>query len=175
MSTNVLSGEQSNTKIVAVFKTKHAAELCAQTLKEHGLDPNQFDIIAPHEAHYDRKLEPEEQGVRRTAVKAHVRLGLAGFVIGWVIWGGLYLAKVDLIVSSPLLSLIPMLFVGAVAGLVWGGVVTMRPDHQMVIQTVDSAVEEGLWSLVIHSRNSEQTHVVRQTLSDLNIETTRSL
>ena len=88
------------------------------------------------------QLEPEEQGIQRTAVKAHVRLGLAGFVLGWLIWGGF---------------------------------VTMRPDQEVVIQEVETAVHEGHWSLVIHSRSSEQTHTITQTLSDLNIEIARSL
>lgn len=175
MNTNVLSGEQSNTKIVAVFKTKRAAEQCAQVLQQHGLDPNQLDVVGPNESHYDRKLEPEDQGVKRTAVKAHVRLGLVGFIIGWLIWGGLYFMGNTLVTSGPFTSLIPIVFVSTVAGLLWGGAVTMRPDHQTVVQTVDSAVHEGLWPLIIHSRSGEQTHLVRQTLSDLNIETTRSL
>ena len=175
MGTNILSGEESNTKIVAVFQNNQAAERCAQVLREKGVDPNQYEIIAPHETHYDRKLEPEEQGIQRTAVKAHVRLGSAGFVLGWLIWGGLYLAGVELISSTPGRSLIPILFFSTAAGLMWGGFVTMRPDQEVVIQEVETAVHEGHWSLVIHSRSSEQTHTITQTLSDLNIEIARSL
>ena len=59
MSTNMLSGEQSNTKLVAIFKSKQGAEQCAGQLQELGLDSNQLAIIAPQEKHCSRKLEPE--------------------------------------------------------------------------------------------------------------------
>lgn len=175
MNTNVLSGEQSNTKIVAVFKTKSAAEECAQKVQEKGLDPNQFDIVAPNEEDYDRKLEPESQGVKRTAIKAHVTFGIAGLIFGAVLWAILYFLDIAFIKSAVASSLIAFLFFATAGGLLLGGFITMRVDHQVVIQEVDTAVHEGHWALVMHPRTAEQTHVISQTLSDLGIDSARSL
>ncbi|GAA5087135.1 hypothetical protein GCM10023337_07270 [Paenalcaligenes hermetiae] len=175
MSTNMLSGEQSNTKLVAIFKSKQGAEQCAEQLQQRGFDSNQLAIIAPHEKHYSRKLEPEQQGVKRTAIRSHVVLGAAGFVLAWLIWGGLYLAGVELIVSSPIKSLIPILFFCTAGGLMLGGFVTMRVDHQAVIQEVDEAVDEGYWSLVMHSRDHQQTKRIEAFLKDQQIEFNRTL
>lgn len=175
MTTNVLSGEQSNTKIVAVFKTKNAAEECAQKIQEKGLDPNQFDIVAPNEEDYSDKLEPEDQGVKRTAIKSHVVFGVLGLIFGAVLWGVLYYLDVTLLKSAPIVSIIAFLFVAASGGLMLGGFITMRVDHQVVIQEVDTAIHEGHWALIMHSRNTHQTHLITQTLSDLGIDSARSL
>lgn len=174
MTANILSGEQSNTKMVAVFNSKQAAEDCAKTLKEQGLDPNQLDIVAPNEHHYDRKLEPEELGVKRTAVKAHTRLGILGLVLGCLAWAILYALALPMFRTAPISSLIAFVFVATSAGLILGGFVTMRADHQVVIQEVNEAVHEGLWALLIHSRSREQTHKITQILDDLDVETVRS-
>ena len=119
MTANVLSGEQSNTKIVAVFKTKSAAEECAQKIQEKGLDPNQFDIVAPNEEDYSDKLEPEDQGVKRTAIKSHVLFGVLGLIFGAVLWGVLYYLDIPIIKSEPISSIIAFLFVAASGGLMF--------------------------------------------------------
>lgn len=175
MTTNLISGEQSNTKIVAVFKTKQAAEDCAKKMQEHGLDTTQFDIVSPHEKNYQRKLEPEGQGIKRTGIKAHATFAILGFVLGWVLWGVLYFLEFNSIKNAPIASLSAFLFFLTCAGLMIGGFITMRVDQQVVIQTVDTAVKKGHWSLLIHSRSHEQTHAVTQALSDLGIDSVRSL
>lgn len=174
MNTNVLSGEQSNTKIVAVFNTKLAAEECAQKIQEKGLDPNQFDIVAPNEEGYDRKLEPESQGVKRTAIKAHLTFGVLGLVFGAIVWAILFFLDLAFIKSALISGLIAFLFFGTVAGLLLGGFITMRVDHQVVIQAVDTAVHEGHWSLVMHPRDREQAQLMTQSLSELGIDSVRS-
>lgn len=175
MSTNVLSGEQSNTKIVAVFKTEAAAKACAQKIQEKGLDPNQFEIVAPNEKNYSDKLEPEDQGVKRTAIRSHILFGIIGLIVGAVLWGILYYLDFALIKSAPIISLIAFLFVAVSGGLMFGGFITMRLDHQVVIQTVDTAIHENHWALIMHSRTPEQTHVITETLGDLGIDNVRSL
>lgn len=175
MTTNVISGEQSNTKIVAIFKTKEAAEDCAKKIQEYGLDSTQFDIVSPTDRDYDRKLEPEGQGIKRTGIKAHATFGIIGFVIGLALWGAFYFMGYDLIKNTPIGSLAAFLFILTCFGLMMGGFITMRVDQQGVIQTVRTAVKEGNWSLLIHSRSHQQTQDVTQALTNLGIDSVRSL
>lgn len=175
MNTNVISGEQSNTKIVAIFKTKQAAEDCAKKIQEQGLDPTQFDIVSPTDKDYDRKLEPEGQGIKRTGIKAHATFAILGFVLGLALWAAFYFLDYNLIKNVPIGSLSAFLFIATCGGLMIGGFITMRVDQQGVIQTVRTAVQDGNWSLLIHSRSHHQTHAVSQALSDLGIDSVRSL
>ena len=175
MSTNAISGEQSNTKFLAVFDTEAELEQCRIALEQVGYDPNQLATIAPHERRYSRKLEPESQGVFRTAIKAHTLFGLIGFALGFALWGGLYISGLPLIASSPIVSLIPFLFVLTSAGLLLGGFMTLRPDHLLVIQGVKSAKRAGRWSLVVHSRNATQTVQVEQWFDTAGVPVVHSL
>lgn len=47
MSTSIISGEQSNTKFLAVFATEAELDHCRVALQQDGIDPNQVVSIAP--------------------------------------------------------------------------------------------------------------------------------
>lgn len=175
MSTNAISGEQSNTKFLAVFDTEAELEQCRIALEQAGYDPNQLAVITPGERHYGRKLEPEAQGIFRTAIKAHTLFGLIGFALAIAIWGGLYLAGIPIIVASPLISLVPFVFILTSVGLLLGGLITFRPDQLVVIQGVKSAQRAGRWSLVVHSRNATQSVQVQQWFDTAGIPVVHSL
>ncbi len=174
MSTSLLSGEQSNTKFLAVFETQAELEHCRAALEQEGYDPNQLAIIAPDEKQYSRKLEPETKGVARTAVRSHVLFGGLGLLVGIVLWVSMFASEVEFIVASPVLSLVPFLFVGVSAGLLLGGFFTLRPDHLIVIDGVKQAQKQGHWSLVVHSRNANQKAQLEQWFKAADIHVVHS-
>lgn len=49
------------------------------------------------------------------------------------------------------------------------------PSHQAVIQEVDEAVDESYWSLVMHSRDHQQTKRIEAFLKDQQIGFNRTL
>lgn len=175
MSINAISGEQTSTTFIVVCESEADTTHLAALLEQQGLDTNQYDVISPNEKKYSRKLEPETTGVAKTAIKAHAVFGGIGFVIGLGIWGILRLSHIELIESSPWLVLIPLLFFSTIAGLMVGGLITLRPDHQLAIQTVKNARKKGQWSMVIHSRNSHQSDFLMQELTKANIHFVRTL
>lgn len=175
MSTNPISGEQSNTKFLAVFDTQAELEQCKTALEQTGYDPNQITVVAPHDRRYSRKIEPESKGIFQTAIRAHTLFGILGFLVGLGLWAGLYWSGIPMIVSSPVVSVIPFLFVFTSGGLLLGGFLTLRPDHLMVIQGVKEAKRQGRWSLIVHSRNATQTVQVEEWFKTANISAVRSL
>ncbi|HJD44447.1 MAG TPA: hypothetical protein H9906_05375 [Candidatus Paenalcaligenes intestinipullorum] len=175
MSTTVLSGERSNTKFLATFKTREQAEHYQAELTAQGYTPQQITIIGPNEQRYGRKIEPESRGIFHTALRAHGVLGVAGFIVGLLIWGALYLAQFPAIYSSPVFSLIPFVFIFTALGLMLGGAFTLRPDHQLVIQGIKNAQAAGEWSLIVHSRSSDQSEQLEHWFALNHIEVARSL
>lgn len=168
--------EKATTKVAAIFDTEVAASTTAARVKDAaGLQATQVLLIEPYEKNYAKKLEPEMQGVARTAVRAHLVLGLAGLVAGALIWIALYSAEVEAIRTTPGLSALAFLFFGAIAGMLLGGLVTARPDHQLVVQRVQTATGEGRWSLVIHPRDATQCDAVIATLADTDADVARSV
>jgi len=171
-----LFGETATTKIGAIFQSEQTALDAAASIKaDAGLQPDQVRIVHPFEGGYDRKLEPEVRGVARTAVRSHLILGAAGLLVGLAACAVLFMAGVAAIVSSPMFSLGAFLFFGAIGGLLLGGLVTARPDHQWVIQRVQDAAKTGQWALVIHPRNPTQCDAVLRVLSELDVAPIRSI
>jgi len=172
----MLFGERATTKVAAIFNTESAAASAAATLHaETGIQAAQLRLIKPHEKDYSKKLEPETRGVARTAVRAHLGLGLAGALIGLIAWSLVYASGLPAVVSSPKTSVIAFIFFAAVAGMLLGGLITARPDHQIVIQRVQSATQEGQWSLVVHPRTPKQCDAVLAVLMRLGPEIVRSI
>ncbi len=168
--------EKATTKVAAIFDTEVAASTTAARVKDAaGLQATQVLLVEPYEKDYAKKLEPETQGVARTALRAHLVLGLAGLVAGALIWIALYSAEIEAIRTTPGLSALAFLFFGAIAGMLLGGLVTARPDHQLVVQRVQIAAGEGRWSLVIHPRDAAQCDAVIATLAETDADVARSV
>lgn len=171
-----LFGERATTKLVAVFDTAAAAEDAAERLRS-GADLNlgQVRILVPGDSHFDIKVEPEPAGVARTAVRTHVVGGAVGLLVGVALWLVLFATRLDLVRGSPWASAVAVVFFLTMAGLLLGGLLTLRPDHQVLITRLRSALESGKWCLVIHPRSPEECDKVEALLSRTGVQTMRSV
>jgi len=176
MTWQVLFGERATTKIAAIYETRDAASAAAQTLsRQAGLEGSQWSLVAPHEKGFARKLEPETKGIARTGVRAHLVLGAIGLLAGVVFWAFLYGVSIAYIVSSPAASAAVIISFATILGMMMGGLVTARPDHQIVILKVRQAAEKGKWSLVLHPRNPEQCDALMKELSEAGADVARTV
>lgn len=176
MVLQALFGEKATTKLAAFFDSQQQLDAVSHELRRvGGLQNPQLWVVRPHDSGFDRKLEPETQGVARTAVRAHLLLGAAGLGFGLILWGILYAMGVPAIRSSPYYSGGAIVAFAAVGGLLLGGLVTARPDHQIVIQAVERATQAGRWSLVVHPRDEAQCKSAEAVLGAANAEIVRSL
>lgn len=155
--TSPVTGELSNSKLAAVFPHEGAARAAAQALSATlSLGPTQVQVITPTEQHPGRKLEPESSGIWRTIVIAHVRLGIVGAVAGVLLFAVLYAMGFAFIVNSPVAAGLSLLFFGAVAGLMLGGLVSLRPDHDLYVEAARDAMAEGNTTVVVHAFSADQ-------------------
>src|SRR5690606_21043201 len=130
---------------------------------------------APEEKGFARKLEPETQGIARTGVRAHLILGAMGLLAGVALWVLLYSLPIAYIAASPVASAAVIIGFATILGMMMGGLVTARPDHQIVILKVRQAAEQGKWSLVLHPRDPEQCDVLMKELSESGVEVVRTV
>ena len=85
--TSPITGELSNSKLAAVFADEGSARAAAQFVSAAlSLGQAQVQVITPTEPHPGRKLEPESQGIWRTIIIAHMRLGIVGAVFGLLVF-----------------------------------------------------------------------------------------
>jgi len=174
--TSPIIGELSNSKVAAVFANEADARAAAQAVASAlSLGSAQVQVITPAEPHPGRKLEPESRGIWRTIVVAHVRLGIVGVVVGLLAFAALYAAGLPLIVNSPVAAALALLFFGAVAGLMLGGLVALRPDHDRYVEAARDAMESGNTTVVVHAFSGEQADQAADLLRAQGGEVTATL
>lgn len=175
MTASPLSAEAASTKIAALFDTKSAASNAAERVcYEAHLRRGQVRLVHPYEAHFGRKLEPENDGIVRTAIRSHLMMGALGVVIGLAIVGILHRQGIEAVTQSPGPAAGAAIFLGLVFGMLLAGLATARPDHQLVITPVREAVQHGRWALLVHPTTSEQCNETLRALRNTTAEVLRT-
>jgi hypothetical protein len=64
---------------------------------------------------------------------------------------------------------------GAFAGGMAGGLLTLRPDHALVIRQIRSALKQGRWAVVVHPRDGGRADAACATLQAAGAAPLRSL
>jgi len=157
-------GENYSHKISAEFDSRMAADNAAESLKFAGIPLAQIQVIKPNDPHMARKVEPEMQGIARSLVKAHVMFGLIGLVVGLVTAALLVTIGPAVTRSSPLMTFIALGFLCTVLALLLAGVVSLRPDHDLLIEKARTATNTGRWTVVAHCDSVEQQEQAKTTM-----------
>ncbi len=176
MSNNPVTGEVSNSKVAAVFASRGIARSAAdEMIAELSLQPAQVKLIGPGTADVGIKLQPEGGGILRTIVTAHLKLGIAGAVLGLLVVAVMFGLDVRFVSSSPLAAGLSAVAFGAVAGLLLGGLVSLRPDQDAYMNATREAAAEGRTTVVVHALSTEQRALAARFLSTQGAEVTQSL
>jgi hypothetical protein len=168
MITLAILGEEFPSKLAAEFASGDEARRAAeQLIKRTGISARQIRVIEPRDPVMERKLEPESSGITRTLVRTHSIFGVAGLLVGIVVVSILVHLAVQPFSSSPYYSIGVAGFIGAVTGLLLGGLVSLRPDHDKLITWVEDASRGGRWFVLVHARGHEQELMIKKTLEGI--------
>lgn len=161
-------GEKYLTKVAAVFDDGEQARAAAErVVRESGIASEQVRVLRPDDPAMARKLEPETRGIARTLARSHLTLGVAGLLVG--LGAALVLIALDFILFTwnPLYTVIAFGFFGAIAGLLLGGLVSLRPDHDRLIAWVRASARDGQWFVLVHARDHQEERRAREALQAL--------
>ncbi|MBX3724520.1 MAG: hypothetical protein KF823_01205 [Xanthomonadales bacterium] len=176
MSDIAVTGEASNSKLVAVFDHQESARAAAASaVARLSLQQAQVRVLAPGATDVGIQLEPEGGGIRRTIVVAHVWLGLAGMVAGGLLFVLLIVGGVAFVVESPWAAGLAMVGFGGIAGLLLGGLVSLRPDHDPYIHATRDALAAGRTAVVVHALSARQRTAAAECLAALGGKVTQTL
>ena len=166
-----LFGERSLTKVAGLYVDQTRAESAlAQVLRTAGLQAGQVRLLGPQHAKtprreiFARSMEPEPAGIARTVFQTHAVCGAAGAVLGLALYAWFYRAAHPMIMSSPLVSFIAIVGFATTFGMLFAGLLSMRPDHIRMITKVRSALRHNRWAVVAHPVNSQQAQRVKDVL-----------
>jgi len=176
MSTMSLFGERSLTLVAATFRDPDTASRAATNLRDRrSIRPAQVQLVSPHDPDLSRKLEPEQAGIWHTLLRSHLKLGLLGLIAGLMVGGGLIAAGMPAFLSSPGMALVAIGMFGMFGGMLIAGLISARPDHDVVINTVRDSTDVGYWAVVAHPADAEQARMAEEALERAGGEVVRSL
>lgn len=175
-------GERSVTKVAGLYSSEKAAkDARSRLLASGGWAESQVLLLAPADAAGGRrkliaqKMEPETGGIFKTILRAHLITGIGGIGIGLLVWWALRASGNAMIVASPGLSLFAVAFFGMVFGLIGGGVISLRPDHASVLDSVHAALAAGQWATVAHPLDERQAVLAVEVLGAGSTKVERTL
>jgi hypothetical protein len=176
MKRKLLLGEQSPTLVAAMFGSNDAARIAVEQLQaEAHLKSSQIDLLRPDDPQPARKLEPETRGIWRTIKRSHVTLGATGLVAGGLLGLALYLAEFSTFLAAPLAATSAFAIIGLFFGLLAAGLLSLRPDHDRVIEGVRKAIGAHGWAVIAHPTDQNQAQAAGATLRDAGGEVIRSI
>lgn len=164
-------GERSLTKLAGLYGERAAAERAAlEVTRAAGLQPAQVRILGPEDAHrshrewFSRSVEPETGGIFRTLLRTHLVLGVVGAVAGVLLYATLVGTRQAMVVGSPLLSFIAIVGFATTFGLMAGGLLSLRPDHTLLINQLRTGLKGNRWAVVVHPTDERQVQAAREAL-----------
>lgn len=174
--TSGFTGERSDHKVAGIFRDRDAAKGAAQELRDSlSLQAAQLEVLYPGAKDVSRALEPEQAGIFRTILRTHAWLGVAGAVAGVLVFGVMYGLGLALVVQSAGIAALVLTGFGAIAGLMLGGLVSLRPDHDPYISRVREGLESGASAVVVHAFDLAQRSQAEELLQRRGADTVRTL
>jgi hypothetical protein len=166
MTKSALFGEKYLSKVGAAFDgAEDARAAMLRVRRDAGIAARQIRLLEPDDPGLAQKLEPESGGIARTLAKAHITLGAAGLVLGLLIAAVLVAIDIDAFAWNPWYTVMVFAFFGAIAGLMLGGLVSLRPDHERLIAWVQSATRRGHWLVLVHARDHDEERKAKEALA----------
>ena len=168
--------ERSLSKVAATYPDSRRALRARDRVETSaGIERRRVHLVGPFDRGWGRKVEPEGVGIARTAIRAHLTCGAIGLAAALALYLALRANDVPAIVSTPWLSLLAMLFFGAVFGLMAGGLLTIRPDHEPLIARIGEATRTGHWTVVVHPVTRDELERSMRALESTGAAVVRTL
>lgn len=168
-----INQEKRSRKIAAIFDDGAKAEQAEETLINYGhFNSKDVKLIQPGDKRIRQKLEPETGAIGKTLLISHFIFGGLGLVLGLVIAAIVTTIGPVFAQSSPLLTYLALAIVGTFFGLFVAGLITLRPDHDPLINETIEASRHNKWAIVVHTHNHGDQQRARQLLQPVAVSVT---
>jgi hypothetical protein len=144
-------------KVSGSFDTKVEAEIALHQLRiQPELGDVVLDLIGPQGSNPDKRLQPETMRVRKTLVREHVIWGSVGLVLGLAAGLLLIATGFPLFTTSPIYTASLSAIGGLVFGLLFGGMLALRPDQGFWAAEVQDELQKNRWTVLVHTQHGNQ-------------------
>ena len=151
----------------ARFDSRAAAKNAVERLAAQGIAAAQVEIV-DESGEMQVARAAERRATRKALIRWHVLLGAAGLVAGVLCWLFAWYARLPLALAMPGLMLFVAAAFGAVAGLLLGGLLSMRPTKGWLAAAAHDDARAGDFPVVVHATDRDQAHRAREILAAAN-------
>lgn len=166
-----LLGERSLTRLAAAFESEEVATEAARLLVQSaGLAPEQVRPLSPEMGGKSRRsllgsnVSARRGGILGVLWRAEMVPVTLGAVAGWAVYVGFAASGFRLVLGRPLASMAIVLTLGALIGLLAGGLLAMWPDRERLFTRIRDALRGGRWVVVLHPTSIEQVERAEEVL-----------
>lgn len=171
----MIFGERSLTLVGATFPD-HDSALQAKTLLERSAAlRGEVAVVGPDDPQAGMKFEPEQAGIWKTALRSHAVLGIAGVLAGAALAAALAAAGWAPVAQSVGYAAMFLGVMGGFAGMILAGLLTIRPDHGLVIRKLREALKRRRWAVVVRPLKRSLAPVAMEALRRAGAAPMRSL
>lgn len=162
------TGETNPSRLGGVFSSQDTVQQARQkVLSDSAFSEGNISIIAPGETNFHQKLEPDDSGIATTLARTHVSFGIAGLIVGMIVATLLVMADISAASSSPGMVYVVFALVGPLVGMFVAGFISLRPDHDVFINRVTDAINNGKWVMVVRTHDHDESNHAKAVIKDM--------
>lgn len=160
-----IHNEEHATKVAAIFDSEEQAKSAFESLNENDqFDQNSIKFIAPHDQDFDKKVEPEDKNIAKTLLNTHILLAVIGLAVGLLISTAFLFIEVEFMQNFVLETYAGVSTITVFIALLVAGFMSIRPDHDPLINKVRKATSSGMWVLIVHTDTNKKSNKAEQLL-----------
>ena len=149
----------------ARFTSREAAEKAVQRLKSAGITKaGQVEIVAG-KGHMRAARGKEAEATKTALIRWHVALGLVGLLVGALGWLFAWSSGAAVFLSMPVLMLFVCAGFGAIAGLLLGGLLSVRPTKGWLAVAARDDARAGRYPVIVHAADRKQAAKAHEILT----------
>jgi hypothetical protein len=150
----------------ARFNSKEAAESAVQQLKSAGIvKAGQVEIVAGKGLMRAARGK-ESQATKTALIRWHVVLGVGGLLVGVLAWLFAWYSGAQVFLTMPVLMLFVCAAFGAIAGLLLGGLLSIRPTKGWLAVAARDDARAGRYPVIVHATDRKQAAKARKILAE---------
>lgn len=160
-----VNDEKHPGKVAGVYAQESGAQQAIHLLRnEGGFSAEEVNLVPPDDTNFDEKIEPDDKGIGRTLLGSHIILGGCGLAVGLILAAILSVYGPVLTTSSPTMVFIGLATLGTFFGLLVAGLVSLRPDHDGLINDTRHATNNQQWTVIVQTKDDEQQKQAKQLM-----------
>ncbi|MGO2479365.1 MAG: hypothetical protein ACTH7Q_13595 [Pseudoalteromonas sp.] len=157
--------ESQASKIAGIFNNEDRAQNAVDAfIRNDDFQTNQMKLIPPYDSQFDEKVEPEDKNIGKTLLRTHLAYGIAGLIVGILISSTLLVLDFAFMQSYVVETYTAVSVICIFIAMLAAGFVTVRPDHDHLINETRKATQSGKWVLIVHLNGNDKVDEAKHLL-----------